>query len=118
LRAETTLTRLHPRPQTVNVLDAYTLDSVRAGLNAFLSGERRPPLVAGVIAAAALVAACTAIIYPLKQITAVSSLGVVYLFGVVVVSAFCGVWLGSRGFRADRTRIGQPAGERDSIFEW
>ena len=51
-------------------------------------------MIAGVIVAAVLVAACTAIIYPLKQVTAVSSLGVVYLFGVVVVSAFWGVWLG------------------------
>ena len=48
----------------------------------------------GVVTAVALVAVCTGIIYPLKQVTAVSSLGVVYLLGVVVVSAFWGVWLG------------------------
>ena len=51
-------------------------------------------MVVGVVVAVALVAACTGIVYPLKQVTAVSSLGVVYLVGVVVVSAFWGVWLG------------------------
>jgi two-component system, OmpR family, sensor histidine kinase KdpD len=85
---------MQPGRQAGDALDADRLNPVFARLNAFLSGERRPPLIAGVIAAAALVAACTAIIYPLKQVTAVSSLGVVYLFGVVVVSAFWGVWLG------------------------
>src|SRR5690242_2949103 len=71
-----------------------TLTSVFARLNASLPAGRRPPLVAGVVAAVALVVACTGIVYPLKQVTSVSSLGVVYLFGVVVVSAFWGVWLG------------------------
>ena len=77
-----------------NVPDAYTLAPVFARLNALLSGGNRPPIMAGVIAAVALVAACTGIVYPLKQVTTVSSLGVVYLLGVVVVSAFWGVWLG------------------------
>ena len=85
---------VQPGRQAGDALDADTLDRVFARLNAFLSGERRPPMIAGVIVAAALVAACTAMIYPLKLVTAVSSLGVVYLFGVVVVSAFWGVWLG------------------------
>jgi two-component system sensor histidine kinase KdpD len=67
---------------------------VFARLDALLPSGRRPPALAGVIVAVALVAACTGIVYPLKQVTAVSSLGVVYLFGVVVVSAFWGVWLG------------------------
>jgi two-component system, OmpR family, sensor histidine kinase KdpD len=41
-----------------------------------------------------LVAVGTALIYPLKQVTTVSSLGVVYLLGVVVVSTFWGLWFG------------------------
>ena len=41
-----------------------------------------------------LVAACTGLIYPLKQITSQSSLGVVYLLGVVIVSAYWGLWFG------------------------
>ena len=57
-----------------------------------LPAERPPPLAAGIMVAVALVAVCTGIVYPLKQITSVSSLGVVYLFGAVVVSAFWGVW--------------------------
>jgi len=85
---------MQPGRQGGDALDVDRLDRVFARLNAFLAGERRPPLIVGVIAAAALVAACTAIIYPLKQVTTVSSLGVVYLLGVVVVSAFWGVWLG------------------------
>ena len=63
-------------------------------LNALVPAGRRPPLVGGVLPAVVLVAVCTGIVYPLKQVTSVSSLGVVYLFGVVVVSAFWGVWLG------------------------
>jgi two-component system, OmpR family, sensor histidine kinase KdpD len=59
-----------------------------------LLGGRRPPLAVGGLIALALVAACTAAVYPLKQVTTVASLGVVYLFGVVVVSAFWGLWLG------------------------
>ena len=55
---------------------------------------RRLSLRSGLLVAALLVAACTGIVYPLKQITAVASLGVVYLLGVVVVSAFWGLWLG------------------------
>ena len=82
------------RTSREDVRDAYTLAPVRARLNALLPGGRRPPVLAGVITAVALVAACTGIVYPLKQVTSVSSLGVVYLLGVVVVSAFWGVWLG------------------------
>ncbi len=55
---------------------------------------RRPHYFVGVLAAIALVAICTAVVYPLAQITTVVSLGVVYLVGVVIVSAFWGLWLG------------------------
>jgi len=50
--------------------------------------------VLGVLVAVALVAICTGLVYPLKHLTAVTSLGVVYLLGVVIVSAFWGFWLG------------------------
>ena len=73
---------------------AYTLAPMIARLNALLAADRRPPVMVGVMSAVALVAVCTGIVYPLKQVTTVSSLGVVYLLGVVVVSAFWGVWLG------------------------
>jgi two-component system, OmpR family, sensor histidine kinase KdpD len=55
---------------------------------------RRPPAVLGVLVAIALVGICTGVVYPLKQVTSVASLGVVYLVGVVIVSAFWGLWLG------------------------
>jgi K+-sensing histidine kinase KdpD len=42
----------------------------------------------------ALVAISTGLVYPLKQVTSVLSLGVVYLLAVVIVSAFWGAWLG------------------------
>jgi two-component system sensor histidine kinase KdpD len=61
--------------------------------SALLSG-RRPPLAVGVLVAIALVGICTGLVYPLKQVTSVASLGVVYLVGVVIVSAFWGIWLG------------------------
>ncbi len=54
----------------------------------------RPPAALGVLVAVALVGICTGIVYPLKQVTSVASLGVVYLLGVVIVSAFWGLWLG------------------------
>ncbi len=44
--------------------------------------------------AVALVAVCTLIVYPLKQIAPVVSLGVVYLLAVLLVSATWGAWLG------------------------
>jgi two-component system, OmpR family, sensor histidine kinase KdpD len=55
---------------------------------------RRPPLPLRMLVAVALVAVCTGLIYPLKHVTSVASLGVVYLVGVVIVSAFWGLWLG------------------------
>jgi two-component system sensor histidine kinase KdpD len=54
----------------------------------------RPPTALGVLVAVALVGICTAVVYPLKDVTSVASLGVVYLLGVVIVSAFWGLWLG------------------------
>jgi two-component system sensor histidine kinase KdpD len=54
----------------------------------------RPPVALGMLVAVALVAICTIIVYPLKHVTSVASLGVIYLLGVVIVSAFWGLWLG------------------------
>jgi two-component system sensor histidine kinase KdpD len=53
-----------------------------------------PPRRVGVLAAVAAVAVCTLLLYPLKQIAPVVSLGVVYLLAVLVVSAVWGAWLG------------------------
>lgn len=64
------------------------------GLDSLLLRGRRPPLAVGAVVAVLLVGACTAAVYPLKQVTSVSSLGVVYLLGVLVSSAFWGLWLG------------------------
>jgi two-component system, OmpR family, sensor histidine kinase KdpD len=55
---------------------------------------RQHSALTGVLAAIASVAVCTGLVYPLKQITSVASLGVVYLLGVVVVSAVWGLSLG------------------------
>ena len=54
-----------------------------------LRGER-PPAVAGVVAMVALVAICTGLIYPLRQVTTVSSLAVVYLPAVVITATLWG----------------------------
>jgi two-component system sensor histidine kinase KdpD len=51
-------------------------------------------MMSGVVATAVLVSVCTASLYPLKDLTAVTALSVVYLFAVVVVSAVWGFWLG------------------------
>jgi two-component system, OmpR family, sensor histidine kinase KdpD len=66
----------------------------RRGVQAIFLRGNRPPLMAGVLATIVLVAVCTALIYPLKQLTTVSSLGVVYLLGVVVIATFWGRALG------------------------
>lgn len=58
-----------------------------------LSSERPSP-VAGVLAAVASVAVATALIYPLKRVTPVVSLGVLYVLPVVVVSTFWGLSFG------------------------
>jgi len=47
------------------------------------------------VAALVAVVAGTALIYPLKQVAPVASLGVVYLLGVVIVSAYWGLTLGA-----------------------
>lgn len=64
-------------------------------LDPILLRERRPPVPAGIALTLLLVVACTLLVYPLKHLTTVSSLGVVYLLGVVVVSTLWGLWLGA-----------------------
>jgi two-component system, OmpR family, sensor histidine kinase KdpD len=59
-----------------------------------LLAREPPPRRVGVIAALALVALCTVIIYPLKHVAPVASLAVVYLPAVLVVSVTWGAWLG------------------------
>ena len=53
---------------------------------------RRPPLALGVLAAVLAIAAATGVIYPLKEIAPATSLGVVYIPGVVLVAALWGIW--------------------------
>ena len=60
----------------------------------FLLATEPPPRRAGVLVAVLAVAVCTLLVYPLKQIAPVVSLGVVYLLAVLVVSAVWGAWLG------------------------
>jgi two-component system, OmpR family, sensor histidine kinase KdpD len=58
-----------------------------------LSG-RRPPLLAGIAVAVAGVAATTLLLYALEDIAPILSLGVVYLFAVLLVATLWGGWLG------------------------
>jgi two-component system, OmpR family, sensor histidine kinase KdpD len=55
---------------------------------------RRPPLVAGALAALALVTFETLILYPLDEVAEPISLGVVFLLGVVLISIVWGAALG------------------------
>jgi two-component system, OmpR family, sensor histidine kinase KdpD len=54
----------------------------------------RPSRLAGVLAAIGGVALATAVVYPLKRVAPVDSLGVLYVLAVVVVSTFWGLYLG------------------------
>ncbi len=60
----------------------------------FLASPYPPPRRAGLLAALALVALCTLIIYPLAHLVAVASLSVVYLPAVLVVAIIWGAPLG------------------------
>jgi two-component system, OmpR family, sensor histidine kinase KdpD len=60
----------------------------------FLLARDPPPRRVGVLVALGAVALCTLIIYPLKHVAPVVSLGVVYLPAVLVVSVTWGAWLG------------------------
>jgi two-component system, OmpR family, sensor histidine kinase KdpD len=60
----------------------------------FLLAPEPPPRRVGVLVAVLAVALCTLLVYPLKQIAPVVSLGVVYLLAVLIVSAIWGAWLG------------------------
>jgi two-component system, OmpR family, sensor histidine kinase KdpD len=59
-----------------------------------LLGSERPPRSVGVLLAIASVGVATAVIYPLKQVTPVLSLGVLYVLAVLVVAMFWGLALG------------------------
>src|SRR3954452_15606489 len=55
---------------------------------------RRPPLLVGVVAAALGVALTTLLVFALRGVAPVVSLGVVYLLTVLVIASIWGVWLG------------------------
>jgi two-component system sensor histidine kinase KdpD len=61
-----------------------------AGFTPLVLRPERPSRLVGVLVAAASVGAATALIYPLKQVTPVLSLGVLYVPAVLVVSMFWG----------------------------
>jgi two-component system sensor histidine kinase KdpD len=63
-------------------------------LSPLLLRPERPSRASGVIVALGAVAAATGVIYPLKHVAPVISLGVVYLVGVVVVAMLWGLVLG------------------------
>ncbi|HTZ87731.1 MAG TPA: ATP-binding protein [Solirubrobacteraceae bacterium] len=60
----------------------------------FLLAPTPPPRRAGLVVAAASVALCTLLVFPLKHVAPVVSLSVVYLPAVLVVSITWGGWLG------------------------
>ncbi len=63
-------------------------------LSPLLLPSERPSRPVGILVAVASVAVITAVIYPLKQITPVLSLGVLYVPAVLVVSTFWGLAFG------------------------
>ena len=67
---------------------------MRKRASSLLLGPRQPSLLAGVIVALVGVAAITALILPLREVTPVVATGVLYLVVVLLVSVVWGVWLG------------------------
>src|SRR3954470_5924481 len=65
----------------------------QAASSPLLERPRRSPVV-GAIVLVALVAATTALIYPLKEVAPVGATGVVYLLAVLAVAGAYGLWLG------------------------
>ncbi len=61
----------------------------------YLLGSEPPPRRVGALVALVAVAACTLIVYPLKHVAPVVSLGVVYLPAILIVSASWGGWMGA-----------------------
>jgi two-component system sensor histidine kinase KdpD len=59
-----------------------------------LLGESRPSALLGVLVALGVVAAVTAVIYPLRQVMPAVSTGVIYLLAVLAISTFWGLRLG------------------------
>jgi two-component system, OmpR family, sensor histidine kinase KdpD len=83
-----------PRGEVSPAQQETWIRTLRRGVDLMLLRGRRPSQGAGVVTTVVLVGVCTGLIYPLERVTTVSSLGVVYLLGVVVVSAYWGVWFG------------------------
>jgi hypothetical protein len=67
---------------------------MRARVLSLLMRPTSPPLLLGIVVAAALLAAETLVVYPLQHIAPEISLGVVYLLGVLAVSSVWGLALG------------------------
>jgi signal transduction histidine kinase len=68
---------------------------MRARVLSRLMRPTAPPLVLGILLAAALIAVETLVVYPLQHLAPNASLGVVYLVGVLVVSSVWGPALGA-----------------------
>jgi two-component system sensor histidine kinase KdpD len=54
----------------------------------------RPSRILGLVCAAVIVASTTLLVFPLREVAPVVSLGVVYLVAVLVMSTIWGAWLG------------------------
>ena len=64
------------------------------GRGSLLLGQSRPSAPLGVTVALGVVAAITALVYPLREVMPAVSAGVIYLLAVLVISTFWGLRLG------------------------
>jgi two-component system sensor histidine kinase KdpD len=63
-------------------------------MSPFRLSDRPPPLPLGILAAVLAIAVATGVVYPLKEVAPAVSLGVVYIPGVLLISAVWGLRLG------------------------
>jgi K+-sensing histidine kinase KdpD len=56
--------------------------------------RRRESTLVGIAVSVGCVAACTAVVFPLRTLAPAASAGVIYILGVLIVSIYWGLWLG------------------------
>lgn len=88
------MARFHPWSQASSPGQTYADEVQRHRLAIVGLGTESPPTWVGLLATLVAVALGTLLVYPLKSVAPVVSLGVVYLPAILLISVVWGLWLG------------------------